>query len=96
MIPANICLQVCGRDQLGFHADCKRSAGVAPEVNLREHVTHTPLPSVNKVAHSGFNPRGDITRSPKQGYQWLHKNDSRPQKNFKLITGEKPQIEFMF
>ena len=32
----------------------KRSAGVAPEVNLREYVTHTPLPSTNKVAHSGF------------------------------------------
>ena len=32
----------------------KRSAGVAPEVNLREHVTHIPLPSVNKAAHCGF------------------------------------------
>ena len=32
----------------------KRSAGVAPEVKLREHVTHTPLPSVNKADHSGF------------------------------------------
>ena len=31
-----------------------RSAGVTPEVNLREHVTHSPLPSVNKAAHSGF------------------------------------------
>ena len=30
----------------------ERSAGVAPEVNLRE--TCTPLPSVNKAAHSGF------------------------------------------
>ena len=32
----------------------KRLAGVAPEVNLREHVTHMPLASVNKTAHSGF------------------------------------------
>ena len=32
----------------------KRSAGVAPEVNLREHVTSTPPLSVNKVAHSRF------------------------------------------
>ena len=32
----------------------KRSAGVAPEVNLREHISHTPPPSVNKAAHSGF------------------------------------------
>ena len=28
--------------------------GVAPEVNLREHVTCTPLPSANKAAYSGF------------------------------------------
>ena len=32
----------------------KRSAGVAPEVNLREHISHTTLPSANKAAHSGF------------------------------------------
>ena len=32
----------------------KRSAGVAPEVHLRECVTYTPLASVNKAAHSGF------------------------------------------
>ena len=32
----------------------KRSAGVAPEVNLRGHISHIPLPSVNKTAHSGF------------------------------------------
>ena len=31
----------------------KRSAGVAPELYLREHVTCTPLPSSNKVAHFG-------------------------------------------
>ena len=30
------------------------SAGVAPEVNLREQVTHTPLPSAHKAAHHGF------------------------------------------
>ena len=30
------------------------SAGVAPKVNLRECVTHTPPPSLNKAAHSGF------------------------------------------
>ena len=32
----------------------KRSAGVTPEVNLGEPVTYTPLSSVNKAAHSGF------------------------------------------
>ena len=32
----------------------KRLAGVAPEMNLSEHVTRVPLPSANKVTHSGF------------------------------------------
>ena len=31
----------------------KRSAGVAPEANLRKRVTRTPPPNANK-AHSGF------------------------------------------
>ena len=29
----------------------KRSADVTPEVNLKEHTSHMPLPSVNKAAH---------------------------------------------
>ena len=32
----------------------KRSAGVTPEVTLRECVTCMPLPSMNKATHSGF------------------------------------------
>ena len=32
----------------------KRSAGVTPEVNLREHITHIPLSNMNKAIHSGF------------------------------------------
>ena len=51
----------------------KRSAGVTPEVNLREHISCMPLPSVNKAAHSGIETQGDVTISPKQGYQWPHK-----------------------
>ena len=33
--------------------DIKRSAGVAPEVNLKEHVTCTPQASANKAAYYG-------------------------------------------
>ena len=29
----------------------KRSVGVTPEVNLREYMSHMPLPNVNKAAH---------------------------------------------
>ena len=32
----------------------KRLAGVAPQLNLRDHVTHMLLSSANKAAHSGF------------------------------------------
>ena len=32
----------------------KRSAGVTPEVNLREPISCMPQPRVNKAAHSGF------------------------------------------
>ena len=61
----------------------KRSAGIQPEVNLREHVIYIymPLPSANKLPLA-LEPRGDITRSPKQGYQWPH---LCPPKIFKKI-----------
>ena len=64
-------LQVCGRDGSAVMLAAKRSAGVAPVVNLKEYVIRTPLLSSNKAA-----PRGDVTRNPKQGYQWAHKKDS--------------------
>ena len=48
--------------------------GVAPEVNLRECILRMPLPSANKVEPTlALKPRGDVIRSPKQGYQWPHK-----------------------
>ena len=48
--------------------------GVAPEVNLRECISHTPLQSLNKAEPTlALKPRGDVTRSPKQGYQGLQK-----------------------
>ena len=48
----------------------KRSAGVASEVNLGEHITHMPPPSAYIHTY--------ITRSTKQGYQWPHKKDLYP------------------
>ena len=46
--------------------------GVTPEVNLRE--SHMPPQSSNKAEPTlALKPRGDVTRSPKQGYQWPHK-----------------------
>ena len=39
-----------------------------------------PLSSNKAVPTLALKPRGDITRSPKQGYQWPHKKDSCPAK----------------
>ena len=59
----------------------KRSAVVAPDVNLRECVICMLLLNVNKAVHSGFEPKGEITRIPKWGYQWPHKKDLCSPKN---------------
>ena len=45
----------------------KRLAGVAPEVNLGECVTHMPSPSRNKVAHSGFETQRRCHQKSKTG-----------------------------
>ena len=45
----------------------KRSAGVAPEVNLRECVTYMPPLSVNKAAHSGFENQRRCHQKSKTG-----------------------------
>ena len=45
------------------------------------NITCTPPLSLNKAEPTlALKPRGDITRSPKQGYQWPHKKDSCPPK----------------
>ena len=45
----------------------KRLPGVAPEVNLREHVTHMPPPSMNKAVHSGFETQRKHHKKSKTG-----------------------------
>ena len=60
-----------------------RSAGVAPEVNLREYVICMPMSSMNKAAHSGFEAQRICHQKFKQGYQLSYKNDLCPQFFFK-------------
>ena len=55
----------------------KRSAGVAPEVNLRNTMQEKEHASESTLA---WKPRADITKSPKQGYQWPNKKDTCPPK----------------
>ena len=63
----------------------KRSAGVAPEVNLREHVTHKSLPSANKAAHSGFETQRRHHQKSKTGISGPRKRTYVLQKLKKLL-----------
>ena len=57
-------------------------AGVAPEVNLRNPLS-TGEGIQARESTLALKPRADVTRSPKQGYQWPHKKDLCPTKMFK-------------
>ena len=56
----------------------KRLAGVAPEVNLGEHLKCTPPPS----ATLALKPRGDVTRSPKTGVLVAQQTELMPSNFF--------------
>ena len=74
----------CGEGDWLLCCQYTPAKGVAPEVNLREHILRTPPPSANKAEPTlALKPRGDVTRSPKQGYQWPHKWTC-VQQNFKI------------
>ena len=61
----------------------KRSACVAPEVDLRVCTLHLPPQKSNKAEPTlALKPRGDVTRNPKHGYQWPTKKDMCPPKTF--------------
>ena len=57
---------------MGKYSRVMRSTGVAPEVDLGDCTyTFTSTKKVNKAEPTlALKPRGDITRNPKQGYQW--------------------------
>ena len=77
------------------------SKGVAPEVNLRERISRTPLHSSNKAEPTlALKPRGDVTRSPEQGYQWPHKWTCVQQKfekknYFIVVIHHSPILKFL-
>ena len=62
-------LQVCRLKGLAAILTSIQSAGVTPKVNLRNASEGSTL---------ALKPRGDVIRSPKQGYQWPHKKDLCP------------------
>ena len=67
-------------EEIGLAAmlSAKQLAGVTPEVNLRECLTHIPLTSANKVAHSGSETQTRCDQKSKTGYQWAHIKDLCP------------------
>ena len=82
---------VCG-DRMGCMLATKRLASVAPEVDLGECTLHLPLQKANKAEPTlALNPRGDVTRNPKKGYQWPQKRTCVRQKLKKksFCTGAK-------
>ena len=51
-------------------------------MNLREHISHTPLQSLNKAAHSGFETQRRHHQKSKTGVSVAQKMDTSPTKNF--------------
>ena len=59
----------------------KKLAGFASEVNLRESTSHTPLPSANNPAQSGFETQKRHHQKSKTGESGpLHKKQVCPPK----------------
>ena len=57
--------------------------GVTPEVNLRERISCTPLQSLNKAAHSGFEIQRRHHQKSETGVSEAPKIDMCPTKIFK-------------
>ena len=71
--PTNACCRYVEEIDSVAMLATKRPAGVTPEVNLREHVILCFHQVQIRLLTLALKPRADITRSPKQGYQWPHK-----------------------
>ena len=75
--------QACGEQWPAAMLAINRSTGVTPEVNVRENTSYIHLYQIwLRLLTLDLKPRGDITRSPKQGYQWSHKRTGVHQKLF--------------
>ena len=65
----------------------KRLAGVAPEMNPREHVTCMALPSVNKATHSGFGTQRRFHQKSKTGVLVVPQKRLTSSKTLKISLG---------
>ena len=80
----NVCGHVCKyvdqKDSVAMLTSIQ-SAGVAPEVNLRNSL-HAGDKARKRGIHLALRPRGDVSKTPKPRYQWPHKKDLCPLKSF--------------
>ena len=61
------------------HAGCQEVGRCCTRGESREHISHMPPSKVKiRLPTLVLKPRENITRSPKQGYQWPHKKDLCP------------------
>ena len=64
----------------------KISAGVTPEVSLKKHVTHMPLPNMKRAAYSGFETQRRHHQKSKKGISVApQKGLLMPSNFFKMI-----------
>ena len=68
--PTNASIEVCGWNDSAAMLATKRSAGVTPQVNLR-NLLHVGDEACKHALP--LKPRADVTKSPKQRYQWPRK-----------------------
>ena len=73
----------------------KRLAGITPEVNLPEHVTCAPPPSVNGAAHSGFETQGRCHQKSKTGVSVAPKKGLVSSKNIVKKTKKHDALDFI-
>ena len=86
----NACMQVCARSGLAAILAAERSAGVIPELNLR-NLLHTGNEKYKQgCVYPGFETQGKCHQKCKTVYQWPHKKDLCPPKYFlKNFTNDK-------
>ena len=65
--------------RFGCHADLHTVSRWRTRGESEDHTGK----KVCKGSTLALKPRADVTRSPKQGYQWSHKKDLYPPKNLK-------------
>ena len=81
--PTSAETHTCGGGGAGFMLSVRGSKTFTPEVNLREYISCTSLPSVTKVAHSGFETWRRHHQKSKTGVSVTpQKKDSCPPKVF--------------